>query len=132
MKLYEDAVLEIDLREDILWVSWTERKTLEDFKPVADTIVAFSLNLNIEKLLIDGRTTHYTKVAPDESIIQYFVAAFGKTNIKKIARLLSENILFESKVNLQNLSLNAEHLLPFQFRYFGDETNAIAWLHTIE
>ncbi len=128
MNLYKDDVLEIDLKSDILWVCWKERATLEDFKPVADLIADFSNKILAESMLIDASTTMFKKDAPDAGIMNYFVKAISGTPVKKIARIMSENAIFESKVLYQKLRYDVSVQLPFEYQFFSDEAKAIAWL----
>ncbi|PIQ21291.1 MAG: hypothetical protein COW65_09980 [Cytophagales bacterium CG18_big_fil_WC_8_21_14_2_50_42_9] len=64
MNLYHNEVVHIDFEENILWVSWQERASLNNFKPVADTIAACSNQVKARYMLIDASTTVFQKQPP--------------------------------------------------------------------
>ena len=128
MNLYQDNISNIEYKEGILWVNWQERTSLDDFRPVADTIAACSNQIKAQHLLIDASTTIFKKDTPDKGIMDYFVQVISKTTIKKIARLMSDNASFESKVLFQKLNYDSTLQLPFNYQFFTDEAEALAWL----
>jgi len=128
MNLYQDNIINIDYKEGIVWVKWQERTSLDDFKPVADTIAACSNQVKAQNMLIDASTTIFKKDTPDKGIMDYFVQVISKTTIKKIARLMSDNASFESKVLFQKLNYDSTLQLPFNYQFFTDEAEALAWL----
>jgi len=118
MNLYQDNIINIEYKEGILWVNWQERTSLDDFKPVVDTIAACSNQVKAQHLLIDASTTIFKKDTPDKGIMDYFVQVISKTTIKKIARLMSDNASFESKVLFQKLNYDSTLQLSFQLPIF--------------
>ena len=118
MNLYHNEVVHIDFEENILWVSWQERASLNDFKSIADTIAACSDQLKARYMLIDASTTVFQKQTPDKAIMDYFVQVISGTTIKKVARLMSENASFESKVLFQKLNYEAALNLSFNYQFF--------------
>jgi len=128
MNLYHNEVVHIDFEENILWVSWQERASLNDFKPIADTIAACSNQVKARYMLIDASTTVFQKQTPDKAIMDYFVQVTSGTSIKKIARLMSENASFESKVLFQKLNYEAALNLSFNYQFLTDKAEALTWL----
>jgi len=129
MNLYHSDVLQINFEDNILWVSWRERASLNDFKPVADIIAACSNQVRARYMLIDASTTVFKKQTPDKAIMDYFVQVISATPIKKVARLVSDNASFESKVLFQKLNYEAALHLAFNYQFFTDKAEALSWLN---
>ncbi|PIQ21292.1 MAG: hypothetical protein COW65_09985 [Cytophagales bacterium CG18_big_fil_WC_8_21_14_2_50_42_9] len=60
--------------------------------------------------------------------MDYFVQVISGTSIKKIARLMSENASFESKVLFQKLNYETALHLSFNYQFFTDKAEALTWL----
>lgn len=133
MILHQDDLLALnyDVRTDILNVRWPDIKDT----PVADLEASFQKLLNavnhydVKKLLIDSSKSVVTM---DDKIYKplvfKLVFALNATRLEKMARVMSENDLRESRLKSYAAEMRYQETLRFAAREFATQPLALAWL----
>ena len=133
MIIHRDTLIELtfDPKSDILSAKWFNLVD-EPFHHIQHTITELVNSINryfVTKLLIDSQST--VSNVPDTEYRPLAIKLaqdLAATQLKKVARVVSENSLMEAQAKTYNQEVQAIIGLSFKSREFDDKESAWLWL----
>lgn len=116
--------------ENLVYTEWHGFANSEEYREVLNTYTAIAQKYNVTKWI--GNTKHAKAIRPldQEWTVKEWVLDFAKTNVRRMAVIVSDDIF--NKMAIDNLMLKGNEIVKFDTRYFSNLEDARKWVSEVE
>ena|SRR6478735_8651173 len=134
---YQSLSIKHDTAKKLLCLNWEDDVTDEDYAEVFKKLYQFTRELEIELWIIDASGAYNFQSLSTYGFPLFFepklnpevlAKVLKRTKLKKIARVVSQDIAYEAKIN----SFIMQRQLPVRCAFFATEASAVEWLYREE
>lgn len=134
---YQSLSIKHDTEKKLLCLNWEDDVTDEVYAEVLKKLYQFTRDLEIELWIIDASgaynfqslATYGFPLFFDQKVDPDMLAkVLSRTKLKKIARVISQDIAQEAKIN----TFIMQRQLPVRCAFFATEASAVEWLYREE
>ncbi len=134
---YQSFIIKHDTEKKLLCLHWEEDVVEEVYADVMKMLYQYTRELDVELWIIDASgaynfqslATYGIPLFLDSKLTPDLLAkVLKKTKLKKIARVVSQDIAFEAKIN----TFIMQKQLPVRCAFFATEASAVEWLYREE
>ena len=131
--IFENAVVSIQHHplHNLLLLRWPIHLTGDDYSFLLSKMIQLSAEHNIEGWFVDATDMEELDPADLQWTLEQMPKLLMSTNVTKIARLVSQSLMYEAKLNLLFSNAIADQNLPIRVRFFTDEDDAMEWLISV-
>lgn len=134
---YQSLIIKHDTEKKLLCLNWEDDVIDEVYAEVMKMLYQYTRELDVELWIIDASGAYNfqslakfgiplfldTKLKPE-----LLAKVLKRTKLKKIARVVSQDIAFEAKMN----AFIMQKQLPVRCAFFATEASAVEWLYREE
>lgn len=134
---YQSLSIKHDTVNKLLCLNWEDDVTDEVYAEVLKKLYQFTRELEIELWIIDASGAYNFQALATYGFPLFFAPKLNpdvlakvlkRTKLKKIARVVSQDIAYEAKINAFIL----QRQLPVRCAFFATEASAVEWLYREE
>ena len=134
---YQSLIIKHDIEKKLLCLNWEDDVIEEVYADVMKMLYQYTRELDVELWIIDASgafnfqslATYGLPLFLDTKLKPELLAkVLKRTKLKKIARVVSQDIAFEAKIN----TFIMQRQLPVRCAFFATEASAVEWLYREE
>lgn len=123
------VTIHFDAGLSMLRLEWLDYYTADEYKEVLKIMIDTSKERDVKYWLTDSRRLEFLLLSNVCSALEVMGAELRETNVRKIARIRSKDILNENQIAEKVKAEKLAGTLPFDVGFFDDETSAMNWLN---
>ena len=134
---YQSLIIRHDTEKKLLCLHWEDDVIEEVYADVMKMLYQYTRELDVELWIIDASGAYNFQSLATYGIPLFFdtklkpellAKVLKRTKLKKIARVVSQDIAFEAKIN----AFIMQKQLPVRCAFFATEASAVEWLYREE
>ncbi len=132
MKVFEKPYITIHYieEENLVYTEWHGFANSEEYREVLNTYTEVAKKYNVTNWIGNTKNAKAIRPLDQEWTVKEWVHEFAKTNVKRMAIIVSDDIF--NKMAIDNIIRKGNEIVKFDTKYFNNLEEAKKWVLEIE